>query len=85
MKNVIKIATLALAASGLAATAVPASAADFAPPAVYSAAPVADTWNQSWRDRRWERRQDRRERRWERRHDRRDYGERVYRHTRVSR
>lgn len=86
MKNLIKITALAFAASGLAATAVPASAADFAVPAYHSAAPVTDTWNNhDRRERRWERRQDRRERRWERRQDRRHYGERVYRDTRVWR
>lgn len=81
MKNVIKIATLALAASGLAATAVPASAADFATTSTYSAAPAADTWyDHDRRDRRWDRRHDRRDR-----YDRRGYGERVYRDTRVWR
>ena len=71
---------LALAASGVAVTAVPASAVEFVPAGFHSAAPVVES--AEWRDRD---RRDRRRDRWERRHDRRDYGERVYRDTRVWR
>ena len=79
MKYLITTA-LALAASGVAVTAVPASAVEFAPAGFHSATPVVES--AEWRDRD---RRDRRRDRWERRHDRRDYGERVYRDTRVWR
>ncbi len=82
MKYLIKTTALAFAASGLAAIAVPASAAEFATPTFHSAAPAADTWDN--RDRRWDRRNDRRDRNWDRR-DRRYGGEPVYRDTRVWR
>jgi hypothetical protein len=56
MKNLIKTTALALAASGMAATAVPAAAADFGHHG-YRAAPTEDGWNKHRRDdRRWDRR-----------------------------
>ena len=98
MKNLIKVTALALAASGMAATAVPAAAADFGHAGYgYGAAPAADTWNDrdDRRDYRRDRRDDRRDYRRERRDDRRDYrqsrydnryyGEPVYRNTQVWR
>ena len=50
MKMLIKNATLALAASGMALTALPASAADFHAPG-YNAAQLEDRWNRNRRDR----------------------------------
>ena len=76
MKNLIKVTALALAASGMAATAVPAAAADFGHAGYgYGAAPTADTWNDrdDRRDYRRDRRDDRRDYRRDRRDDRRDY------------
>jgi hypothetical protein len=85
MQNLIKTTALALAASGMAATAVPAAAADFGDHG-YSAAPAQEGWNKHRRDdRRWDRRG---------RNDRYDsydsrsaygYGEPVYRNTQVWR
>ena len=96
MINLIKSTALALAASGLAVTAIPAAAASFGHEhSSYRAAPAADTWND--RDDRRDRRYDRRDRRYDRRDDRRDrryddrrysrsnYGEPVYRNTQVWR
>ena len=83
MKSLFKNTALALAASGLAATAVPAAAVDFGHHSTgYSAAPDEDSWN---RDRR-----DRRDRRNYRGYDDRYYGrssngEPVYRNTQVWR
>jgi hypothetical protein len=88
MKNPLKTAALAFAASGLAIAAVPAAAADFGHNgnAGYSAAPTADGWDRDRRDRdnRWDRGRN------DRRHDNRyysrsSYGEPVYRDTRVWR
>lgn len=50
MKTLFKTSALALAASGLAVTAVPASAAQFHAPG-YHAAPHEDSWDRSRRDR----------------------------------
>lgn len=76
--NIIKNAALALAASGMAASAVPAAAADFHTPG-YSAAPSPDSWNRHRnRDR------DRYEG-YERYDSRYAYAEPVYRNTRVWR
>ena len=81
MKNIITTTALALAASGLAVTAVPASAVDFTTPG-YSAAPAEDGWNRDRRDRWRDRYDDRRDRRY---YSRDGYGEPVYRNTRVWR
>ena len=81
MKNIITTPALALAASGLAVTAVPASAVDFTTPG-YSAAPAEDGWNRDRRDRWRDRYDDRRDRRY---YSRDGYGEPVYRNTRVWR
>jgi len=54
MKNLIKTTALALAASGMAAAALPAAAADFGQHG-YRAAPSEDGWNKHRRDR-WDRR-----------------------------
>jgi len=84
MKTIITRTALALAASGLAVTAVPASAVEFHNSG-YNAAPAEDGWNRDRRDR-YRDRYDR--------YDRRDrgyynqggyYGEPVYRNTRVWR
>jgi hypothetical protein len=85
MKTLITKTALALAASGMAVSAVPAMAADFHTPG-YHAAPVEDGWNDR-RDRYRDRNRDR--------YDRRDrgyynggdryYDEPVYRNTRVWR
>lgn len=50
MKTLFKTSALALAASGLALTAVPASAAEFHVPG-YHAAPHEDSWDRHRRDR----------------------------------
>lgn len=79
MKTLFKNSVLALAASGMALTAVPASAMDFHAPG-YSSASQEDSWDRHRRDR-------------HRGHDRygydRDYrygyGEPIYRNTRVWR
>lgn len=91
MKTLITKTALALAASGMAVSAVPAMAADFHTPG-YHAAPVEDSWNRDRRDRYRDRYRDRDYRD---RYDRRDrgyyngggnsYGEQVYRNTRVWR
>jgi uncharacterized protein YcfJ len=84
MKTIITKTALALAASGMAVSAVPAAAADFHAPG-YSAAPVEDSWNRDRRDR-YRDRYDRDDRRYYSRYDdRRSYGEPVYRDTRVWR
>lgn len=87
MKNLIKTAALAFAASGIAVSAVPAAAADFGHNANipgYSAAPSEDGWDRDRRDRdRWDRRNDRRYD--NRRYSRSNYGEPVRRDTRVWR
>jgi len=90
MKTIIHRTALALAASGLALSAVPASAADFHRDG-YRAAPVEDSWNQR-RDRGRDRDRDRYEDRYDQRgysdrgYDRRaSYDEPVYRDTRVWR
>ena len=93
MKNLIKTTALALAASGLAATALPAAAAEFGHSGSgYRAAPVEDSWNRDRRsdryDRydRYDRRYDRRDRRNnDRYYDRSGYAEPVYRNTQVWR
>ena len=74
MKTLLKTSALALAATGMAASAVPAAAADFHSSG-YRSAPVEDSWNQ-YRDR-YRDRYDR--------GDRYGYGEPVYRNTRVWR
>ena len=84
MKTLITRTALALAASGMAVSAAPAMAADFHAPG-YHAAPSEDGWNRDRRDR-YRDRYDRYERR-----DRgyynqgSNYGEPVYRNTRVWR
>ena len=45
MKNLLKTSALALAATGTALTAVPATAADFHRTSGYHAAPAQDTWD----------------------------------------
>ena len=77
MKTLLKTSALALAATGMAASAVPAAAADFHSSG-YRSAPVEDSWNQ-YRDR-YRDRYDRGDR-----GDRYGYGEPVYRNTRVWR
>ena len=88
MKTLITRTALALAASGMAVSAIPASAADFHRDG-YRAAPVEDSWNQRGRDRNRDRYEDRRydDRRYsDRGYDRRaSYDEPVYRDTRVWR
>lgn len=85
MKTLFKNSALALAAGGMAFTALPASAADFHAPG-YTAASHEESWDHSRRDRhRGHDRYDRYDR-----HDRYDrgrysYGEPVYRNTRVWR
>lgn len=95
MKNLFKSTALALAASGLAAVAVPAAAADFGHASSgYSVAPAEDEWNQyrqyrndrNDRNSRWERRNDRRDRAHQNRnYNRAYYGEPVSRNTQVWR
>lgn len=83
MINLIKTTALALAASGLAAAAIPAAAADFGQHSSgYSAAPAQDGWNRDRRDRRdrWSR-----QRNDDRYYSRSSYGEPVYRDTQVWR
>ena len=77
MKTIITKTALALAASGMAVTAVPASAVDFHAPG-YSAAPSEDGWNRHRRDR---------NRNYDNRYSSQQayYGEPVYRDTRVWR
>lgn len=101
MRNLIKTTAIALAATGMAATAVPAAAANLGVPAAHHAAAVsADHWDNGNRghyqrydrdDRRYDGRYDRDDRRYDR-SDRRDYrrydsnyGEPVRRDTRVWR
>jgi hypothetical protein len=80
MKTIITKTALALAASGMAVTAVPASAADFHSQG-YHAAPVQDTW-----DRHRDRHRDRYdERYYNQGYNEGYYGEPVYRNTRVWR
>lgn len=77
MKTLLKTSALALAATGMTASAVPAAAADFHSSG-YRSAPVEDSWNQyrdRYRDRDRSRYDDRRY----------SYGEPVYRNTRVWR
>jgi hypothetical protein len=84
MKTIITRTALALAASGMAVTALPAAAADFHAPG-YHAAPVEDGWNRHRRDRYRDRYRDRD------RYDDRYYGQQsynsepIYRETRVWR
>ncbi|HLV08487.1 MAG TPA: glycine zipper 2TM domain-containing protein [Croceibacterium sp.] len=83
MKTLITKTALALVASGLAVTALPAAALDFNT-AGYSAAPVEDTWERNrdrYRDRYYDRRGN--DRRYY--NNRSNYGEPVYRDTRVWR
>ena len=82
MKTIITKTALALAASGLAVSAVPAAAADFHTPG-YHAAPAEDGWNRH-RGRHHDRYDDRR---YDDRYASRGgyYGEPVYRDTRVWR
>ena len=77
MKTLLKTSALALAATGMAASAVPAAAAD-CHSSGYRSATVEDSWNQ-YRDR-YRDRYDRGDR-----GDRYGYGEPVYRNTRVWR
>jgi hypothetical protein len=84
MKTIITKIALALAASGMAVSAVPAMAADFHAPG-YQAAPTEDGWNRHRRDRHRDRYRD-----YDRGNDRGyynqgSYGEPVYRNTRVWR
>jgi len=80
MKNLIKKSALALAAGGIALTAVPATAADFRAPGYH--AQQDDSWNQYRRDR--DRNRDYRGNRGYN-NNRYGYGEPVYRNTRVWR
>jgi hypothetical protein len=84
MKNLIKTSAMALAATGVALTAVPAAAADFHRSSGYHAAPVEDTWN---RHRRHDYRQrDNYRGNYDQRYGSRyAYGEPVYRNTQVWR
>jgi len=84
MHTFIKTTAIALAATGMAATAVPVSAADLGLPTAHHAAAAADTWDNGHRGRydRYDRRYDRDD---YRRYDDRRYGEPVYRDTRVWR
>ena len=75
MKTLLKTTALALAASGMAATAIPAAAADFRAPG-YHAAPASDTWDRHRRHHRD---------RYDRYYSRSAYAEPVYRDTRVWR
>jgi hypothetical protein len=83
MKTIITRTALALAASGMAVTAVPATALDFHSSG-YSAAPVEDSWNRDRRDRYRDRYRGR-DRYDDRYYSRSGYGEPVYRDTRVWR
>jgi hypothetical protein len=79
MKSPIQHLSLALAASGLALTAVPAAAADFGIPGHRVAAAEPDTWERN-------RSRHHRGRDYDRRYDSRyAYGEPVYRNTQVWR
>ena len=80
MNSIITKTALALAASGMAVTAIPASAADFHRDG-YRAAPVEDSWNQN-RNRDRDRNRDRYQRGYDSRYG---YAEPVYRDTRVWR
>ena len=85
MKNILKNTALALAASGLAVVAVPASAADFGHHG-YQAAPHEDGWNKHRNRDRYDR--DRSRRGYDRNYYSRSgnyYGEPVYRNTQVWR
>lgn len=82
MKTLFKNSALALAASGMALTAVPASAVEM-PARGYHAAPQEDGWNHDRRDR--DRRYDRYRGDRYRDYDRYGYGEPIYRNTRVWR
>ena len=88
MKTLITRTALALAASGMAVSAVPAMAVDYQAPG-YHAAPSEDGWNRHRRDRYRDRydRYDRRDRGYynDRGYDRGYYDEPVYRNTRVWR
>ena len=79
MKTIITRTALALAASGMAMTAIPAAAADFHAPGVH-AAPAEDGWNRH-RDRNRDRYRDR-DRGY---YNQSAYAEPVYRDTRVWR
>src|SRR5688500_14300933 len=78
MKTLITRTALALAASGLAVSAVPAAAVDFDAPG-YTAAPAEDGWERNKRNRHRDRYDDRRY------SQQSNYGEPVYRDTRVWR
>ena len=78
MKTIITRTALALAASGMAVSAVPAAAVDFHAPG-YNAAPAEDGWNRHRRDRHRDRYDDRGY------SQQGNYGEPVYRETRVWR
>ena len=83
MKTIFTKTALALAASGLAVSAVPAAAADFHAPG-YHAAPSEDGWNRHRRDR--DRYRDRYDRNDGRYYNQGGYdGVPVYRNTRVWR
>ena len=84
MNNLIKTTALALAASGLAVTTVPAAAADFGHHG-YRAAPVEDSWNKHRKrdNRRWDRRSGRGYD--NRYYSQSAYAEPVYRNTQVWR
>ena len=85
MKNILKNTALALAASGLAATAIPAAAADFGHGG-YHAAPHEDSWNKHRNRDRYDR--DRYRRSYDDNYYSRSgnyYGEPVYRNTQVWR
>lgn len=81
MKTLITRTALALAASGMAVSAVPAMAVDFHAPG-YHAAPSEDGWNRDRRDR-YRDRYDRGDRGYY--NEGGNYGEPVYRNTRVWR
>ena len=78
MNNPIKTISLALATAGLAASAVPAAAADFGIPGHRVAAAQPDTWERH-------RNRHHRDRDYDRRDGRYAYGEPIYRDTRVWR
>lgn len=84
MKNLLKTSVLALAATGAALTAVPASAADFHRSG-YHAAPVEDSWDRHNRRDRYRDRDGYRGGYDQRYGDRYAYGEPVYRNTQVWR
>lgn len=83
MRNFIRTTAIALAATGIAATAVPAAAAGFGYPSAHYSTASGDNWDHGNRGRydRYDRRGDRRD---YGRYDR-NYGEPVYRDTRVWR